>query len=325
MIVTYEIRRPFWWRTISALFAAAALLVFFTLWWLTRPPLGFPTDRAVLISRGLSAASISELLKQENLVRSETVAYLVLVWWHDPNTIQAGSYSFSEPLSVLGIANRITESATSGNLVVLTLPEGFTNKEFAELAVKVLPNFNKEEFLSLTVGKEGWLFPDTYYLPADFTAVELSQLLQKTFTEKLASREEAINKHRLGKAGVINLASLVEREANTEESMRLVSGILQKRLEESMRLQADASLEYVLGHPLSELDNEDLELDTPYNTYLYDGLPPTPIGNPGLSSIDAVLNPATSDYFYYLTDNDGTFHFAKTFDEHRANIAKYLQ
>jgi len=124
---------------------------------------------------------------------------------------------------------------------------------------------------------------------------------------------------------VINMASLLEREANTEESMKMVSGILQNRLAEGMRLQADASLEYVLNRPLGTLTAEDLEIDSPYNTYRYDGLPPTPIGNPGLTSIMAVLEPTPSDYFYYLTDEDGEFHYAKTFDEHRANIKRYLR
>ena len=92
-----------------------------------------------------------------------------------------------------------------------------------------------------------------------------------------------------------------------------------------MALQADASIEYVLGKPLGELTPEDLEIDTPYNTYLYRGLPPTPIGNPGLAAIRAVLEPTSSDYLFYITDSEGNFYYAETFDEHRANIAKYLR
>ena len=92
-----------------------------------------------------------------------------------------------------------------------------------------------------------------------------------------------------------------------------------------MALQADASIEYVLDKPLSELTSEDLKIDSPYNTYLYTGLPPTPIGNPGLQAIMAVLEPTESDYFYYITDEDGVFHYAQTFNQHKSNIAKYLR
>jgi UPF0755 protein len=124
---------------------------------------------------------------------------------------------------------------------------------------------------------------------------------------------------------VIILASIIEREANTFESMKMISGILQGRMAIGMPLQADASIEYVLDKPLKELTPEDLKVDSPYNTYTNKGLPPTPIGNPGTEAIKAVLEPTVSDYVYYITDNEGNFHYAKDFDEHRANVAKYLR
>lgn len=105
---------------------------------------------------------------------------------------------------------------------------------------------------------------------------------------------------------ILALASIIEREANSPDSMKLVSSVLQNRLEIGMALQADASIEYVLDKPLKELTPEDLKIDSPYNTYLYTGLPPTPIGNPGLDAIMAVLQPAESEYFYYITDEEGS-------------------
>jgi UPF0755 protein len=205
------------------------------------------------------------------------------------------------------------------------VPEGFTIKEFADIASRSLPDFNSEEFLAQNTNLEGYLFPDTYYVPADFTAEEFGMLLQETFTEKTLNLATSLETHPLGTDGVIKVASLLEREANTEESMKMVSGILQNRLAEGMRLQTDASLEYVLNRPLGTLTAEDLEIDSPYNTYRYGGLPPTPIGNPGLTAIMAVLSPTPSDYLYYLTDEDGVFHYAETFDEHKQNIVKYLR
>src|SRR5690606_22167281 len=193
---------------------------------------------------------------------------------------------------------------------------GFTLEEYARIAAEGLPEFSTEEFLELTADKEGYYFPDTYYLPADFTASELVELLEETYELRVSPLRSLIEAHEMSEREVIILASLIEREANTEESMRMVSGILQNRLEEGMRLQVDASLEYVLARPLNTLTAEDLEIDSRYNTYLYGGLPPTPIGNPGLQSIMAVLEPIESDNFYYLTDEEGQFYYAETFDEH---------
>ena len=124
---------------------------------------------------------------------------------------------------------------------------------------------------------------------------------------------------------ILILASIIEREANTEESQKMISGIFQNRLAINMPLQADASIEYVLDKPLNELTPRDLEIDSPYNTYLNLGLPPTPIGNPGMEAIDAVLNPTKSDYYYYITDENGDFYYAKSYAEHLRNIEQYLR
>ena len=107
--------------------------------------------------------------------------------------------------------------------------------------------------------------------------------------------------------------------------MKIVAGILDSRLVLGMPLQVDATMEYVLDKPLSQLEPEDLEIDSPYNTYLNSGLPPTPIGNPGLAAIRAVLEPLPTDYLFYITDENGDFYYAKNFEEHKQNIARYLQ
>ncbi len=305
--------------------AAGLLILIGLVWFWTRPPADFPLNDAVLIPRGLPASEIATLMEERNVVRSSLLLYAALLWKYDPSSIQAGTFLFDRPLSVFEVASRITTVGGTANLVSVTLPEGFTLSEYAGLAAENLPDFSKAEFLEETKGKEGYLFPDTYYVPADFTAAEMADLLEETYEMRLQPLRERIIAHELTEAEVIILASLIEREANTEESMRMVSGILQNRLAEGMRLQTDASLEYVLGRPLNTLTAADLDIDSPYNTYLYDGLPPTPIGNPGLQSIRAVLDPIPSDYFYYLTDEAGRFYYARTFDEHQDNIAKYLK
>lgn len=301
----------------------ALLFAFF--WLATTPPKDFPTNTPINIQRGLSAGAIADLLEEKNVVRSSGLLYLILLSGHDADSIQAGTYLFESPESVFTVANRLTENVAA-NLITLTLPEGFTVREFAAItASSSLVSFESEEFMAAADDKEGFLFPDTYFVPIDFTAGELFNLQLETYEQKIAPFKEALANHPLGEYGVITLASILEREANDEESMRMVAGILLKRLEENMRLQTDASIEYVLERPLNQLEAEDLELDSPYNTYRYHGLPPTPIGNPGLQAIKAVLEPLESDYYYYLTDAEGTFHYAETYDEHLDNIQRYLR
>ncbi|MEZ4195509.1 MAG: endolytic transglycosylase MltG [Candidatus Paceibacterota bacterium] len=195
----------------------------------------------------------------------------------------------------------------------------------AKRAEQVLPEFDAEEFILLATPSEGRLFPDTYLLPEEYTAEELFDLLTSTFTEKLLPWQDEILAHNLSLDQIIILASIIEREANSPESKKMVSGILQQRLEIGMPLQADASVEYILDKPLKELAADDLKVDSPYNTYLNTGLPPTPIGNPGLDAIVAVLEPTTTDYLFYITGNDGEFYYAKDFDGHKLNIARYLR
>jgi UPF0755 protein len=149
--------------------------------------------------------------------------------------------------------------------------------------------------------------------------------MQKTFNEKTAPLEERIKTSQYSQNEILTLASILEREANTPESKKIVSGILQNRLTINMPLQVDATMEYILNKPLQELAPEDLNIESPYNTYLNVGLPPTPIGNPGTESIEAVLEPIESEYLFYITGEDGNFYYSKTYEEHLENIEKYLR
>ncbi len=301
------------------------ILFLATLWFSVTSPFDFPVNVPIRIDRGLSAQAVVSELDKNNVVRSSTALYLLLVAFQKAGAVKAGTYVFTEPLSVFGVVSSITENPPPDTLATLTLPEGFTVKEFANIAAGILNDFNETEFIELTSPYEGFLFPDTYHVPVDYTALELTELLAETYKKKTAHLVDEWKESTLTESEIVTLASIVEREANTEESMSLVASILLRRLEIGMALQVDASMEYILGKPLKELTPEDLQIDTPYNTYLYPGLPPTPIGNPGLRSMEAVLHPVETDYLYYLTDENGEFHYAKTFDEHRQNIAKYLK
>ena len=282
------------------------------------------------IERGMSVRSIAHEAKQAGLVHSELMLYSIITALYDPTNIHAGQYVFTEPMSVFKVAEKIASSDVNDTLVTLTIPEGIRAEKIADIAGKQLTEFNVDDYLAQAIDKEGYLYPETYFVPESFTATELLNLQEQTYEENIAPLRPSIASSTFTEYEVLILASIIEREANDEASMKMVSGILQNRLAIGMALQADATIEYVLEDPLHELDATELAenlrtVDSPYNTYLYPGLPPTPINNPGLMAITAVLEPTPSDYFYYITDADGEFHYAKTLNQHNQNVADYLR
>lgn len=292
---------------------------------LTLPPNTFPANEPIIIESGMGVRAIASQLAAAQIVRSETLLYLVFLANHEPTTLKASTYIFSEPLNVFEVADRIAAGDFTSDLIRVTHVEGDSVAKLAPRLATQIDTFDTAAFIEQATPYEGTLFPDTYYIPPQFTTNALITLMRERYEEALIPLKEAIAAHPLSEAEIVILASIIEREANSPESMRMVSGILQNRLEIGMALQVDASIEYELDKPLSELTPEDLERDSPYNTYLYTGLPPTPIGNPGLAAITAVLEPTVSDNLFYITGRDGTFYYATNFDDHRRNIERYLR
>jgi len=193
-----------------------------------------------------------------------------------------------------------------------------------------------QEFMTASQGLEGYLFPDTYFVAQQIEAKELVALLSKTFEERVTTQtRNAFGAHGLSLSQAVVMASLVEREAVSETDRALVAGVLYNRLKNSWPLDIDASIQYAVSSlecvgqkdcnwwP-SSLSAADLKIDSPFNTYTNPGLPPRPICNPSLSALMAVANPTVSDYYFYVSDKQGALHFAKTLEEHNANIARYL-
>jgi UPF0755 protein len=176
--------------------------------------------------------------------------------------------------------------------VRVTIPEGYTNKDIAE-RFKRFENFDKDIFFSIAKDKEGYLFPDTYFFTGRETAEEVVAKMEDNFKKRVGEI----------KPEILVMASLLEKESKLPEEKKIISGILWKRLEVGMPLQVDAELD----------------------TYHYKELPPSPISNPGLESIEAAKNPVASEYWYYLHDKKGNIHYAKTFEEHKINKEKYLK
>ncbi len=317
-----------WWRIFVYAFGLLGFIGIMAWSWIQTlhyPPANFPSAEAFVIEPGAGLRTVTADLYQAGFIRSRWLFYSLFTQEFDPRQIRAGRYRFEQPLSARDIAQRIVAGGERPDLLRLTFIEGERVTQFAARAHTVIPDFDIETFITLATPYEGQLFPDTYVVPPDFTAEQLFTLLRETYTERMAPLQSAIANHQLSEMGIITLASIVEREANTPESKGLVAGILLDRLTIGMPLQADASIEYVLDKPLSELTPADLRIDSPYNTYLNRGLPPTPIGNPGLTAIMAVLEPTPSDYLFYITGRDGNFYYARTYEEHQRNIARYLR
>lgn len=321
-------KKSYVWLVLVGLFCllfATGVFGFYTVSTYNQPPTTFPINVPITIGEGTTVTQITEIMEQVGAVKSADLLYYTLMLYHDPASIKASIYIFSEPLTTKEIARRLSEGDFTSNLIRFTHTEGERATSIAARADALLPDFDAEKFITAAEPMEGKLFPETYFIPITFTDADLLNLMLETFTTKVAPLQAKISSSTLSFDEVIVLASIVEREANTEESKRMVAGILQNRLAIDMPLQADASIEYVLDKPLADLTPNDLKIDSPYNTYLHTGLPPTPIGNPGLEAILAVFEPIPSDFFYYITDDTGTFHYAETYAKHQVNIKQYLR
>ena len=264
---------------------------------------------------------IGDMLKKQGYIRSALLFRLFIRLSNEPVVVRAGSYVFPEVLSTQEIIRTLTNGTAPTPTRAVTFPEGFSVYDMRDYIGDALSSIDTES----AVAYEGFLFPDTYFVSPYETFEELISRMRALYEEKIAPLRERIRSSNLTEEEVVILASIIEREANDEQSMRMVSGILQNRLQNDFPLQVDAVFTYLLGKTSAELTLDDLALDSPYNTYIHTGLPPAPIANPGLMSINAVLDPLPSEYLFYLTGNDGAFYYAKNFEEHKRNKARYLR
>src|SRR3989338_775746 len=311
-------------------FVGSAVIIFVTLsigWFAlaSRAPSDFPSGLVMEIPYGAGLRTVARTLAEQRVIRSP-FAFLVLARSTGvEKKISAGTYLFDSPMTLFAVVDKLASGEHDVERLRITLPEGTSVAGMGRAFVATLPSFNGAEFAALTQGSEGYLFPDTYFFFSNATSGPIVETLKANFLKKTdALYNEALAG---GKSwsDIIIMASIIEEEAATPKDRRIVSGILWKRMERGMLLGVDAPFAYDIGKTSAALTTEDLQVDSPYNTYRHKGLPPTPISNPGLDAIDAALHPETSLYYYYLSDKAGTIHYAKTFDEHKVNKEKYLR
>jgi UPF0755 protein len=288
-------------------------LVFLFLWGVFLPKEKISGPKIFSVEKGQGLFEIGENLEKEGLIKSKFFFDFYVILIGKERNLQAGKYLLSPSMNVSQIAQEII----SGDIAKMkvTIPEGFTVKEIEEILGIELPGENLE----------GYLFPDTYYFPIDVSSEEVVRIMRENFEKKLSPYKEEIEKSGRSLQEIITMASLLEKEVKTKEEKEIVSGILWKRLKAGVPLQVDATITYITGKKTTKISFEDLQIDSPYNTYKYKGLPPGPICNPGLESILAALYPKESEYWYYLSTPEGKTLFFKTLEEHNLAKAKYLR
>lgn len=303
-------------------------------WWGGRPVGTGPAQR-VEIPGGASAGEIARILKRRGLVRSAVVfsLYSRVLGFH--HRLRAGEYEISPRESVEQILRRMW----MGDVVRhrLTLPEGVTAQEIAR-RIERAGLGRADRFLALVQqpgrfwipqmrgnrsgSLEGYLFPDTYLLPRGLPEEEVVRILVARFEEVTRTLFARPLPLRLSPHEVVTVASMVEREARVPWERARIAGVIYNRLRAGMPLQIDASVLYALGTHRPVVRTQDLEVDSPYNTYRTKGLPPGPIANPGLAALRAAVEPEHHGYYYYVAQGDGTHLFSRTFAEHLQAIRR---
>lgn len=289
------------------------------------PPHNFPKGEVIVLQSDVPFSETAAMLEEQGVVRSALMLRAVARISQSDRDVQAGRYVFDAPLGMTSILYRITQGISGLPTARVTFPEGITAREMGDILAAEIPGFSGREFATLGKQYEGALFPDTYDLNLDAAPQEVVELLRQTYEERMEEVRPEIEAFGVTEEEAVIMASILEKEVKGEEDSRIVSGILWSRMEIGMALQVDAVFGYIHDRDTYHPSFEDLESDSPYNTYKNRGLPPGAIGNPGLEALHAAVTPIETEYLYYLTDAEGTMHYAKTFEEHKANRELYLR
>lgn len=314
-------------RIYITLIILAIIASSFVVWWIngTSPAdKNNTTPKIFIVEQGQGVRAIAKNLKEEGLIKDQIIFFLLTKKLGLDQKIQAGSFRLFSSMS----ASEIAQELTHGTLDIwVTVPEGLRAEEIAQLLEKNMPGYEPSWDKALSEN-EGYLFPDTYLFPKDSDATTIISIMRGNFENKFKTLDTSGSN--LTEKQIITLASLIEREARHSKDRPLVSSVINNRLGIGMKLDIDATIQYALGYQTNEkrwwkssLTNQDKLINSPYNTYRVAGLPPGPISNPGLASLQAAVNPAQTDYLYYITDQDGVNRYAETFEEHNQNITTY--
>lgn len=288
-------------------------------------PAYFPNESLYTIATGNGLTATANDLASKQIIRSPFWFKGLVVIMGGPKGLMAGDYVLFQNQNVIVLAYRLTHADFGLKPVSVILREGLSVSEMSQVLSKKFTKITATDFTELAKPDEGYLFPDTYLFLPNVRSAEVISTLKQNFQRKISSLNSEINNFNKPVADIIKMASILELEARTLESKRTIAGILWRRIELGMPLQVDVSFKYINGKTTKSLTTADLKIDSPYNSYVYKGLPPTPISNPGLDSIKAAITPIKTNYLYFLSDKTGAMHYAKTYSEHLQNKQIYLR
>ncbi|MBN1313971.1 MAG: endolytic transglycosylase MltG [Anaerolineales bacterium] len=318
------------------------------------------TPRQFIVESGESASGIADRLASDGLIADATLFRYYLRYYDLDSGLEAGEFTLQQSMTIPEIAQTLSHAVA--NEIEIRSTEGWRYEQIGDyLFMHTEFGIDPNEFLLMArntpqsvasglsngvdpldflyelpdeASLEGYLFPDTYRLPADATAADLVNTMLYTFDRRVTPEiRQAFAEQGLTLHGAITLASIIEREAQLADERPIMASVFLNRLVQGMKLDADPTVQYALGYQQEAEDwwkrplyLEDLEIDSPYNTYRFEGLPPGPIASPGLASIEAVAYPAQTNFLYFVVDctseTPGAHVFSETFEEHQANVAQ---
>ena len=318
----------------------ALLLIFFIFilcWFLFVPPSGTTLTKTVFIKKGSPLKRVSEVLEQEGIIKNRHFFVLLTAILGKKTKIRAGEYDLHTQMLPLEVLDVLVKGQAKHHFV--TIPEGYTLSQIAQLLEDLnlvekkgffqkasSPAFINALGLSELAGStlEGYLFPDTYHVFREMDPEEVIQTMvhqfKKVFGPDLVRRASELG---ISEKEAVILASIIEKETSLSEEKPLISAVFHNRLKRNIPLQSDPTVIYGIKNFDGNLTKEHLLRQTPYNTYLTVGLPPTPICNPGKESLLAALYPAPVPYLYFVSKNDGSHYFSSEIEEHNRAVWKY--
>ena len=315
-------------------------LGFMSWWtWATKPYSSSGNSEKLTISPGTTTAQLAEELQRRHLIRSAWMFKYLARSMQNNFKIYAGDYQLAPRMTPNEIINRLLKGATSMNNLV-TIPEGYSTEQIIDLLVQKGIGSKAEFTKVVTEDKfpypflknapqgihrlEGFLFPSTYAIDTKTSPHEALDLFLQQFAKELTPEvQKNLDTMKLTVPQWVTLGSLIEKEAKKESDRPLIASVFMNRLKINQPLQSCATIQFLLGTPKPKLYDKDLQIPSPYNTYLHSGLPPGPIANPGHASLQAALHPTQTDLLYFVAKSDGYHAFAKTYAAHLKNVKLY--
>ncbi len=285
------------------------------------------TSKIFVVKSGVGIKQIAQDLEDKKIIKNKYVFLFYSYKLSLNKKIQAGNFKLSSNLTTKEIVLKLSKGGVTDYWLKI-----IDGTRVEELTTSFPDNisFTGKDFVAKTKSLQGYIYPDSYLIPQYFTIEQVLDTIQSNFNQKFTKAKVGTTNTKLTDKQIVVLASIIEREARTLKVKQAVAGVLMNRLSINMPFQSDVTIQYIRDSKTKpvkywqDINSSDISIVSPYNTYKNPGLPPGPICNPGYDSLYAAFHPTESDYLYYLTGNDGVMYYAKTFDQHKSNIAKYL-